>query len=160
MDMVNVIDKLESLVTTSKRVPATHHTLVDASRVMELVDQLRLSVPQDVKAAQEVLSRKESITHQVQTEARHIRNAAEEEYRTKLEQSEIVKGARKKAEGIVAEAEEKASRMIENAEIEAKTRRADADTYALHAMRTLEQQLAAVLSSVRKGLDVLAVKQY
>jgi cell division septum initiation protein DivIVA len=160
MDMVNVIDKIESLVATSTSVPVTQRKLVDASKVMELVDKLRLSVPQDVKSAQEVISRKDSIQQQAQAEARHIRNAAEEEYSARLEQSEILKTARHRADQLIADADDKAKRILNQVQVEAKTRRADADTYALQAMRTLEKQLTALLSTVRKGLDVLAVKEY
>ena len=157
MDMVNVIDKIESLVTTSTRVPTTHRTLVHSGKVMELVDQLRLSVPQDIKAAQEIINRKDNIIQQAQSEARRIRNSAEDEYRVRLEQSEMVKAARHNADELLAEVEHKAERMTDQAHIEAKTRMAEADAYALKAMRTLERELTTLLKTVRNGLELLTI---
>ena len=62
MDIINVIDKLEALVNTSRRLPATRSRLVDDEKVMELVEQLRLSIPQDVRSAKEVIERKDTIS--------------------------------------------------------------------------------------------------
>ena len=55
MDIINVIDKLEALVNTSRRLPTTRSRLVDEEKVMELVEQLRLSIPQDVRSAKEII---------------------------------------------------------------------------------------------------------
>ena len=63
--------------------------------------------------------------------------------------SQILKAARDKAEKMVAQAEK-----------EAKTRKADADTYAFQVLHTLEEQLTSVLTSVRKGLDILTAQNY
>ena len=55
MDILNVIDRLESLMTTSKSVPVSGNIIVDKKKVMELVDQLRFAIPQEVKAAEDDL---------------------------------------------------------------------------------------------------------
>ena len=58
MDIVNVIDRLDALLNTSRKMPATRSRIVDADKVMELVEQLRLAIPQDVRAAQEVIEKR------------------------------------------------------------------------------------------------------
>ena len=50
--------------------PVTGTIMVEKKKMMELVDQLRLAIPQEVKAAEEVLNRKDSILSQAVTEAR------------------------------------------------------------------------------------------
>ena len=160
MDIVNVIDKLEALVDTSRRVPTTRARLVDADKVMELVQQLRLVVPQDVHSAQEVIEKKDNILNQAQIEARRTRNEAEEEYSTRLNQNEILVAARRQSEQTVAEAERKANRLTEQAELESRTARAEADAYIAQSLRNLENELKRVLSTVRKGLESLGVSTH
>ena len=155
MDIVNVIDRLEALVNTSRKMPATRSRLVDGEKVMELVEQLRLSIPQDVRAAQEVIERKDAILNQAQVDSRRIRGEAEEEFRTRLDQNDLMVSARNKAEGLVEEAERKANRMMEQAQADSTNNRADADAYSIQALRNLERELTSVLGAVRSGLDVL-----
>ncbi|MFQ5859995.1 MAG: hypothetical protein ACE5IG_00410 [Dehalococcoidia bacterium] len=150
---------LESLVATSTRVPATRRTLVDPGKIRELVDQMRLAIPQDLKAAQEVLQGKDLLISQAQAEARKIREAAEEEYRARVEESEVVKGATQRAEELSQEAQQKAQRQLDQAELHAKSRIAEADTYAAQVLKRLEQQLATTLDTVRRGMDVLDTQE-
>ena len=155
MDIVNVIDRLEALVNTSRRVPATRARLVDAEKVMELVEQLRLAIPQDVRSAQEVIEKKDNILNQAQIDARRTRSEAEEEFKARLDQNELIVAARRQSEETVSDAERKADRLMEQAEVESRTTRAEADAYVAQSLRNLEGELTSVLSSVRKGLDSL-----
>jgi vacuolar-type H+-ATPase subunit H len=155
MDIINVIDRLDALVNTSHKLPATNSRLVDADKVMELVEQLRLTIPQDVRAAQEVIERKDSIINQAQIDARRTRNEAEEEYKARLEQNELVSAARHKADDLYADAERRASKIAEQVEFESRTSRAEADAYVVQALRSLETEMTSVLGAVRNGLDSL-----
>ena len=56
---------------------------------MELVDQLRLAIPQEVKAAAEVLSQKDHIISQANLDARRTKAQAEDDYHERLDQNEI-----------------------------------------------------------------------
>ena len=153
MDIINVIDRLDALVNTSTKVPATRSRLVDVEKVMELLEQLRLTIPQDVKAAQEVIERKDAILSQAQIDARRIRNEAEEEFVARLDQNEILVAARAKAQQLVEEADEKAGKLMERVETESRSTQAQSDAYVVQSLRSLEQELTSVLASVRKGLD-------
>ena len=155
MDIVNIIDKLDALVNTSRKMPVTRSRLVDAEKVMELVEQLRLAIPQDVRAAQEIIEKKDTILNQGQLDARRIRNEAEEEFRIRVNQNDLMDAARHKAEGLVEDAERKSSRLMEHAESESRNTRADADTYIIQSLRSLEHEMTNVLATVRNGLDSL-----
>ena len=125
---------------------------VDRRKVMELMDQLRLSIPQEVKAASEVLAQKDQIITSATMDARRTKTQAEEDLREKLSQNEI----HKKAEEALREAEERAARIIELAESESQARRTEADAYALRCLRAFERELTTLNGSVRKGIDLLA----
>ena len=147
-----MVDKLETLVNTSKVVPVNGSLLVDKKKVLELVDQLRLAIPQEVKQAGEVLTQKDQIMNNAMVEARRAKSQAEDEFMEKLNQNELLK----RAEEMVADAERKANRIIEQAEAESHAKRTEADAYALRALRAFEKELNSLQGSVKKGIDLLA----
>ncbi len=132
------------------------NVLIDKNKAMELVDQLRLAIPQEVRSAEEVLSSKDHIINQAQAEARHTKSKAEDDYRQRLDQSELVMLAESRADETLKDAEERAARVLQHSESEALSRRTDADAYALRSLRALERELSVLSGSVRKGIDVLA----
>ncbi len=156
MDIINIVDRLETLIETSKPVPMSGNVIIDKKRAMELVDQMRLVVPQEVRAAEEMLSQKDHIINMAQVDARRTKSQAEDDYRERLNTSELVVTAEHRAEGTLKEAEQRASRLLEQSEAAAVSRRTDADAYALRTLKTLEQELSALNGSVRKGIETLA----
>ena len=147
---------METLLDTSKVVPVSGNVLIDKKKVMELVDQLRLAIPQEYKAAQEVLAQKDQILNQAIVNARRTKARAEDEYRERLDQNEIIEKAQRKAEQTISEAEERAQRLINQSESSARSQVSEADAYSLHSLRNLERQLNSITASVRKGIDMLA----
>ena len=158
MDIINVMDRLEALVNTSSKVPATRSKLVDEEKISELLEQMRLAIPQDMRAAQEVIERKDAILNQAQVDARRVRREAEDEFATRLDQNELMAAARKRAEELDQDIERKAARLMEQAVSESRNSRADADAYVIQTLRKLENEMTSVLASVRKGLDALSLE--
>ena len=126
--------------------------LVDKKKIMELIDQLRLGIPQEMKSAEEVLAQKDEIISNATLDARRAKTRAEDELRDMLSQNEI----HRKAEEYLQEAEEKSARILERAEADAQARRTEADAYALRCLRAFERELNTLNGSVRKGIDLLA----
>ncbi len=129
---------------------------MERTKAMELVDQLRLSVPKEIRAAEEVLSQKDHILNLAQTDARRTKAQAEDDYRERLNKHELQLQAEQKAVSILRDAEERSRRMLEQAESQSSANRSDADAYALRSLRTLEQELSSITSVVRRGIDVLS----
>lgn len=136
--------------------PVSGNILIDRKKVMELVDQMRLAIPQEVRAAEEVLSQKEHIIIQAQADARRTKSTAEDEFQQRLETSELVALAESRADETIREAEQRAGRILQQTEDAANSRRTDADAYALRSLRSLERELSTITGSVRKGIEVLA----
>ena len=155
MDITNVIDRLDALLNTSRKMPGTHSRLVDADKVMELVEQLRLGIPQDVRSAQEVIEKKDAILNQAQFDARRVRTEAEKEFAARLDQNELMVATRRKVEELEEETERRTTRLLEQAEAESRKSRAEVDSYVIQTLRNLDRELTSVLTSVRKGLDTL-----
>ncbi len=143
---------METLINTSKSVPVTGSVLVDKKMLLELLDHLRLGIPQEVKSAEEVLAQKDQIINNAMLDTRRAKVKAEDEFREKLAQNEV----HKRAEETLREAEQRASRIVEQAEAESQARRTEADAYALRCLRAFERELSTLNGSVRKGIDLLA----
>lgn len=152
IDINSIIDRIELLVESSKSVPLSNNAMVDRSKIGELVAQLRMAVPQEVRRAEEMLSRKDDIMSSAVSEAHQARQHLEQDFRTRLSEHELGR----KAEEMLREAEAAARRMIDQAEREAESRRNQADAYALRTLRDLERELTSATGSVRKGIDMLA----
>jgi dsDNA-specific endonuclease/ATPase MutS2 len=155
MEILALLDKLESTVSTSARLPGTHKTLVDARQMLDLVDQLRLSVPKDIRQSQEMLAQREAIVNQALLEARRVKASAQEESRTQVMNSTIVKEAEAKAEETLAEAKRRADALVQDAQRKAHEvmqgaqhfsddRITDSNNYTKETLFRLEQQLASV----------------
>ena len=51
MDILHLVDRLEELFNESRPIPLTHSVVVDEDRVLEIIDQMRISIPDEVKKA-------------------------------------------------------------------------------------------------------------
>ena len=152
IDINNIIDRIELLVESSKSVPLSSNVIVDRGKLIELVMQLRMSIPQEIRRAEEMLTRKDDIMSSALTEANQARQHMEQEFRSRLGDHELGR----KAEDLLRETELKCRRMMDQAEQEAEQRRNQADAYALRTLRDLERELNTAAGSVRKGIDALA----
>jgi hypothetical protein len=123
---------------------------------MELVDQLRLTIPEEIRSAEDVLSQKDQILNTAATDARRTKSMAQDELRDRLNNNEVVTQAETRAADSVRDAEERITRMLQQSEAEAESRKTEADAYALRSLRNMEIELGKLTGSVRKGIEVLA----
>jgi len=146
--------------------PIGQGVVVDRRRVLELIDQMRSTVPWEVKDAREIISAKEAILEEARREGDGIVHRAELEAELKLDETAIIQAAEREAQQVLARAEERARTLLDDAQaqLQAKLRQADqtaanqmdeADQYALEMLRRLEQQLAAFSSTIRAGISSL-----
>ena len=54
MDILHLVDRLEELFNESRPIPLTHNVIVDEDRILEIIDQMRISIPEEVKKSQHV----------------------------------------------------------------------------------------------------------
>ena len=136
--------------------------MVDADRLASVGKELRDSIPADIQEATEILKQKDSIVNQAHLEARRVKEAAQQEQASRINQTEIVKAAETKAEEVsqqgLQDAQRKAYRIVDEAEADAAVRRDGADQYAKETLFDLEERLANLLGQVRKGIDILGLE--
>jgi hypothetical protein len=151
MEILELIDRLESMVSSGRKVPVFQRAMVDPQKLLEMVDQMRLAVPQSVQDAKEVLERREQIMTQSLKDAQRTKAAAETEARVRVEEGELIKEGKKRVDEIVYEAQIKGQRILEQVQVEVRNRRAGADEYARDVLVKLEQEVSSILASVQHG---------
>jgi len=144
MDILQLIDRLEELFNDAKAVPFTHNVVVDEDRMLEIIDQMRVVIPDEVKKAQQVLVQKDRVLAQAQEEADRTLVLARE----KAEQVAA-------KDNIVVEAQRRAEQIINQARLDAEATRRDADDYVVDTLVQLQDNLEKILNQVRNGVLTL-----
>ena len=144
MDILHLVDRLEEIFNAGQPVPFFHRRLVDEDRVLEIIDQMRVSIPEEVKKAQQVLDQRDRIMAKAQEEATRTVQLAKEKADQMVDR-----------EALVAQAQGRADQIVLNAKTDAQAIRAEADDYALESLVKLETELGRVLNQVRNGITKL-----
>src|SRR3954470_11708193 len=139
-----LLERLASLVATGTSVPAPRKVLVDKDAVLELIDQLRVAVPEEVHAAKRINSEGERIIEKAQEEAERIVARAQEQAAFLIDER-----------GLTAQAEADSRRIVEDAERDAEDVRRGADEYAVNVLVGLEGDVVRTLQSIKKGIELL-----
>lgn len=143
-----LLERLESQIATGTGVPTTRKVLVDRDAILELIDQLRAAVPEEVHAAKRINAESERIIEQANDEGGKIIARAQE-------QAAYLIGER----GLTERAEAEGRRIVEEAMAAADGVRLGADDYAAEVLETLEAEVRKAHAGIEKGIDVLRARQ-
>lgn len=144
MDILHLIDRLEELFNQSRPIWFTHNVIVDEDRMLDLIDQMRVAIPDEVKKAQQVLAQRDRILAQAQEEANRTLAIAREKSEQLVERDAIVQAAQARAVEIV-----------EQARNDIRSSRQEADEYVIESLRRLEMELERSLTQVRNGIRLI-----
>jgi len=109
-----------------------------------LIDELRVAVPEEVRAAKRINSEGERIIEKAQEEAERIVAKAQEQAAFLIDERGLTQQADAESRRIIAEA------MDESEEV-----RRGADDYAVNVLVGLEGDVVKTLQSIKKGIDLL-----
>lgn len=143
-----LLERLESQIATGTGVPRTRKVLVDKDAVLDLIDQLRVAVPEEIHAAKRINAESERIVEKANDEAGRILARAQE-------QATYLIGER----GLTEAAQAEGRRIIAEAAAAGDDTRAGADEYATQILATLEGEVRKALAGIEKGMDVLEARQ-
>ncbi len=108
MEMLSILETLEDLVEKSICVPLSGKCLVDKEEILEIVKELRLKLPDDIKQAKWVKEERQRILMDAQKEASIMLKDAENNIASMVDEHEITKKAYDQANEIVAAAQKNA----------------------------------------------------
>ena len=118
--------------------------VVDQNAALGLIDELRVAVPEEVRAAKRINSEGERIIEKAQEEAERIVGRAQEQAAFLIDER-----------GLTQAAEVESQRIIEEAHADGERIRAGADDYAVSVLEGLEGDVQRTLQSIQKGLGLL-----
>jgi len=148
MDILQLIDRLEELFNESKAVPFTHNVVVDEDRMLELIDQMRIAIPDEVKKAQQLLAQRDRVMAQAQEEANRTLALAREKADQLVQKDSIAVDAQRRADQVKAQALAEADNI-----------RAEADNYVLDSLTKLQAELDKLSNQVRNGIRTVEDEQ-
>ncbi len=144
MDILHLVDRLEELFNNSRGLWFTHQVIVDEDRMLDLIDQMRVSIPDEVKKAQQVLAQKDRVLAQAQEEGNRTIQLAREKSEQLVERDVIVQAANSRADQIIAKSRKEAEAV-----------RREADQYVFDTLSRLYRELDRIMNQVHNGIAMV-----
>ncbi|MAS36211.1 MAG: hypothetical protein CL610_19555 [Anaerolineaceae bacterium] len=141
MDIQHLVDRLEDLIDEGRHMPFSKYTMVDEERALEIIDQMRISIPEEIEKSSRILASRDRIMAQANEEAARVVQMARKKSDDMLDQEVSVQAAHNRAANIIEQARQEAENIV-----------ADADKYVLEELSRLEQHLLKTLMVVRNGI--------
>lgn len=146
MDILYLVDRLENLIAGSRRMPLVNNIIVKESDILNIVDQLRTTIPEEIKQARRVIQDKERILAQAQADANALLARAREESEQAVNR-----------EGLLKAAEARSQEMVRRAEEEAEQLKNEADGYVVETLRALRDHLTSIETDI--GRSILSIEK-
>lgn len=144
MDIQFLVERLEALVVNARKVPMTSQIILEQATMLDLIDQLRVAIPEEVRAARRVNQETDRVLGKARDEAEQIIGAAQEQAALLLQDQSILR-----------EAESKSQELLDQAQSKSEETMSGADQYAADVLERLESDLVKTLSIIKKSLEVL-----
>jgi cell division septum initiation protein DivIVA len=139
------MDELEGVIKNGKAVPFSNGKIfVESDRVLEILDRLRATLPEELEGAKQIIANRENIVQSAYSEANDYVAASKDRAIKLVDENEITINAIQKGEAI-----------LENASKAAVDIRRDADAYADEVLTHIELVLKRGLEAVLQGKEQL-----
>ena len=144
MDAQAKLDEINALVEGAKSMPLSASVLVNKAEMLALLDELRASLPEELREAQWVIKDRDEVIDGGRKEAERIIADARTEQARLVSRTEVMKAATEEAERVVADAKENA-----------RTMRLEVEDYVDEKLANFEVVLHKTLGAVERGRDKL-----
>ena len=147
-DILYLVERLEQVLAQGWRVPFTTNAVIDEDAFIDIVEQMHIAIPNEIRQAQQTVQQKERILAQAREEAERLLEHAYQEADHLIGQTDVVKRARTTANEIIAEARKEAEDI-----------RLGADYYAADVLKRLRKELEHYVRQVDNGLEQLKPRE-
>lgn len=163
-----IIDEIEEYISNCKFQPlSTTKIIVNREEIEDLLRELRLKTPEEVKRYQKIIANKDAIIVDAQTKADTMLTQAKETIDQMLSEHEIIKRAIDQANDIVADAQRQADEILTRATNDANEIRTGSIQYTDEMLETLQTVIGntidsagakygALLKTLQECFDVLS----
>ncbi|HEV2140905.1 MAG TPA: ATPase [Candidatus Dormibacteraeota bacterium] len=128
--------------------PLSTQIMLNEDELMELIDQIRFNLPDEMKQANWTVSEQNRIMTEAHAEAARTMSRANERAEEAASEHEVLRRAERHAAQMVKDAQAKSDQIIR-----------DAEGYALEQLKQLEAHLGRTLATVRRGVEALQASQ-
>src|SRR5207245_981490 len=108
MDIQHLVDRLEDLIDEGRHIPMTKTTMIDEERALEIIDQMRISVPEEVDKASRIINQRDRLLAQANEEAARIVDLAKDKSETLIQRDAVVQAAQNRAANIIEQSRQDA----------------------------------------------------
>ena len=141
MNIEDILEQLDDMLDTAWAMPLSGgKVVVDGERVRDLLDSIRANLPSEIRQARAIVKDRGDIVDTAKKEAESIIRNAEERRNQILSHEEIVVQAQEKANEIHAQTQKRAREM-----------RRSAQEYTDDILRRTEEVLAQQVAQVRQA---------
>jgi cell division septum initiation protein DivIVA len=144
MDVLVLIDKLDALVRNAKHLPLSSEVRVDKDKLSDLLNELRVTIPEEIKDARWIVKEREELLATAESEAERILGEAHER------QSQLVV-----EHHLTGDAELAAEDIIDDARAEEREIRLGAEDYVDEILSTFELNLSKFIAAIQRGRERL-----
>src|SRR4026207_2220728 len=99
VDVLVLIDKLDDLVHNAKPVPLTDQVRVDREEIYDLLDQMRATIPEEIKQARWIVKERQEMLAEAKREAERIIKEARDQQARLISEEEVYKQAERQGGG-------------------------------------------------------------
>jgi cell division septum initiation protein DivIVA len=140
LDLLSLVDQLQEIVESSPRLPLSDRVVVSSDLLLDLVDALRATIPQDVIEAERILQERHRLVEDAREESEHLLESAREQSKFMLQEHHIARAAELKAERLLGQAHREADDVM-----------ASADDYVQRLFSRLEDEAVRLAGEIRKA---------
>ena len=144
MNSDKLLEDLESLVLNASKMPFTSKKMIEEEELLQIIDDLKASMPEELEQSQKVLAEKDKIIADAQRHADSMVAQAKDYIAKLTEESELVRQAQEQANQIVVSAT-KSSDDLKSSSI----------TYAGDVLKYVETTLQKTLASIQQNRESL-----
>lgn len=144
MDLLSALNELEELIESSGKIPLTRRVMVDEDRMLDLLDRIRTTIPEEIRQAKWIIQERDKVLDDSQKEAMRILEDVQRQVERKADDSEVVRQAKLMAEEIMAKAESMAREIRDGAR-----------NYADDILGNLQESLNKVSLQIEQGRSEL-----
>lgn len=144
MELLNILNELEELIEESPKVPMTRRIMVDENRILDYLDRIRTSLPEEIRQAKWLVKERDKVLTESKKEAQRMLEDVNRQIEQRAEDSEIARQADAIAQQTIQKAEEVSSQI-----------RQGAREYADDILMGLEDKLSKMLGEIQQGRSEL-----
>lgn len=166
MDILYLVDRLENLLSSSRKMPLVNQIIVKESDIYGILEQMRTAIPEEIKQARRLLQEKERILAQAQADASTLLTRAREESERAMNREGLLRVAEERSQELVNRASEHSQELVRRAEEHSEQMKIEADAYVAETLHNLKEHLISVetdvsrtILSIERGLESINAQQ-